>query len=191
MVEAKASVKRAGETVLQGRSIIVFTVVTIFFVGGLVFPGNISTYPMLTVHQLPLSFVASLFGMNAHELNGDSSPMRLGTEIAYMCKWALADRTVTRLTYPSGPVGCSSIIILVTLTFAFSAWARTAVSVPYRILLEYAARKEDPRLASLRFRYRTSGLRDFERRQVSDIRRQALSERLRRIKESTGPCIGV
>lgn len=33
IIEAKAAIRRADETVLQGRSIVVFTVVTIFFVG--------------------------------------------------------------------------------------------------------------------------------------------------------------
>jgi len=32
IIEAKAAIKRADEAVLQGRSIIVFTIVTIFFV---------------------------------------------------------------------------------------------------------------------------------------------------------------
>ena len=32
IIEAKAAIQRADETVLQGRSIVVFTVVTIFFV---------------------------------------------------------------------------------------------------------------------------------------------------------------
>jgi hypothetical protein len=34
IIEAKAAIRRADETVLQGRSIVVFTVVTIFFVRG-------------------------------------------------------------------------------------------------------------------------------------------------------------
>jgi hypothetical protein len=32
IIEAKAAIRRADETVIQGRSIVVFTVVTIFFV---------------------------------------------------------------------------------------------------------------------------------------------------------------
>jgi len=32
IIEAKAAIKRADESVLQGRSIVVFTVFTIFFV---------------------------------------------------------------------------------------------------------------------------------------------------------------
>lgn len=32
IIEAKAAIRRADESVIQGRSIVVFTVVTIFFV---------------------------------------------------------------------------------------------------------------------------------------------------------------
>jgi hypothetical protein len=38
IIEAKAAIKRADESVMQGRSIVVFTVVTIFFVSWL--PGR-------------------------------------------------------------------------------------------------------------------------------------------------------
>jgi hypothetical protein len=34
IIEAKAAIKRADETVMQGRSIVVFTVITIIFVCG-------------------------------------------------------------------------------------------------------------------------------------------------------------
>lgn len=64
IIEAKAGIRRADESVLQGRSIVVFTVVTIFF--------------------LPLSFFATLFGMNAHELN--DGHMRLGNQLLLMRK---------------------------------------------------------------------------------------------------------
>jgi Mg2+ and Co2+ transporter CorA len=53
IIEAKAAIARADESVLQGRSIVVFTVVTIFF--------------------LPLSFMTSVFGMNTKEFSEDGS----------------------------------------------------------------------------------------------------------------------
>ncbi|KAK4204602.1 hypothetical protein QBC40DRAFT_272606 [Triangularia verruculosa] len=62
IIEAKAAIRRADESVVQGRSIVVFTVVTIFF--------------------LPLSFFATFFGMNAQELN--EGHMRLGTQLIWM-----------------------------------------------------------------------------------------------------------
>ena len=62
IIEAKAGIRRADESVLQGRSIVVFTVVTIFF--------------------LPLSFFATLFGMNSKQLNEGS--MQIGTQLVLM-----------------------------------------------------------------------------------------------------------
>lgn len=47
IIEAKLALKRADESVIQGRSIMLFTIVTIIF--------------------LPLSFMTSVFGMNASE----------------------------------------------------------------------------------------------------------------------------
>lgn len=62
IIEAKAGIRRADESVLQGRSIVVFTVVTIFF--------------------LPLSFFATMFGMNARELN--DGKMGIGNQLLLM-----------------------------------------------------------------------------------------------------------
>lgn len=64
IIEAKAGIRRADESVLQGRSIVVFTVVTIFF--------------------LPLSFFATMFGMNARELN--DGHMTIGNQLLLMRK---------------------------------------------------------------------------------------------------------
>ncbi|KAK4096298.1 hypothetical protein N658DRAFT_501729 [Parathielavia hyrcaniae] len=62
IIEAKAAIRRADETVVQGRSIVVFTVVTIFF--------------------LPLSFFAGVFGMNSIEF--DNGTMHLSTQFMWM-----------------------------------------------------------------------------------------------------------
>jgi len=49
IIEARAAIRRADESVTQGRSIIVFTVVTIFFVSD---PVTLSASSMvLTVHR--------------------------------------------------------------------------------------------------------------------------------------------
>jgi Mg2+ and Co2+ transporter CorA len=63
-LEAREAVEQGRETVRQGRTIMLFTVVTIIF--------------------MPLSFVASVFGMNVAELNDGKLSIR--TEFAYMCK---------------------------------------------------------------------------------------------------------
>ncbi|KAI1080443.1 hypothetical protein F5B20DRAFT_580109 [Whalleya microplaca] len=63
IVEAKASLERADESIKQGRAIMAFTVVTIFF--------------------LPLSFFATFFGMNNSDIN-DAMWMTLNQQITWM-----------------------------------------------------------------------------------------------------------
>jgi Mg2+ and Co2+ transporter CorA len=66
IIEATAALHRADETVKQGRTIMVFTVITIIF--------------------LPLSFMSSVFGMNAKELSGsDGGVMSLKAQFRLMC----------------------------------------------------------------------------------------------------------
>ncbi|KAL2174042.1 uncharacterized protein P884DRAFT_280440 [Thermothelomyces heterothallicus CBS 202.75] len=91
IIEAKAAIRRADETVIQGRSIVVFTVVTIFF--------------------LPLSFFATVFGMNAQEL--DSGTMSMGTQFMWMFL-------------------LSSIVITLSLALAFNEQARQWVFRAFR-----------------------------------------------------------
>ncbi|KAM3067868.1 hypothetical protein ACMFMG_011353 [Clarireedia jacksonii] len=65
IIEAIAALSYADESVQQGRSIMVFTTITIIF--------------------LPLSFMSSLFGMNAKELAGpDGGIMSIGEQFKYM-----------------------------------------------------------------------------------------------------------
>lgn len=35
--------------------------------------------------QLPLSFIASIFGMNNKQISGDDMPMTLQTQLGYIC----------------------------------------------------------------------------------------------------------
>lgn len=88
VVQAYESVKQAEETVKQGRAIMMFTVVTIVFVSStdslfraeghvLIFTDNLL--------QLPLSFMSSVFGMNAAEFDS-SNKMSLGAQFRIMCK---------------------------------------------------------------------------------------------------------
>ncbi|KAF3349987.1 Cytochrome c oxidase subunit 6B [Verticillium dahliae VDG1] len=65
VVQAWMSLKQSEETVKQGRSIMLFTVVTIVF--------------------LPLTFTAAIFGMNALEL-GSNGSLKIGQEFATICK---------------------------------------------------------------------------------------------------------
>jgi len=68
VVQARESVIQAEETLRQGRSIMLFTVITIIF--------------------LPLSFVSGIFGMNAAEFNGGIWNLR--RELKYMFPISLA-----------------------------------------------------------------------------------------------------
>ncbi|KAK8024397.1 hypothetical protein PG993_012463 [Apiospora rasikravindrae] len=63
IVEAKAALERAEESVKQGRAIMAFTIVTIFF--------------------LPLGFFAAFFGMNNDDIN-EAKWMTLNDQIQYM-----------------------------------------------------------------------------------------------------------
>ncbi|KAG7140614.1 hypothetical protein HYQ45_002667 [Verticillium longisporum] len=102
VVQAWMSLKQSEETVKQGRSIMLFTVVTIVF--------------------LPLTFTAAIFGMNAMELGADGS-LKLAEEFAVMCKsqpaW-IRGQHANKATVP-----ISIVIITITLAIAFSTWIRT------------------------------------------------------------------
>lgn len=85
IIEAKAAIKRADVSVLQGHSIIVFTVFTIFVSDAreeCACRRGAGTWGLKAL-QLPLSFFASVFGMNAAELNGGLMP--LAKQLKYMC----------------------------------------------------------------------------------------------------------
>ncbi|KAK4235881.1 hypothetical protein C8A03DRAFT_17421 [Achaetomium macrosporum] len=90
VIEAREAVKQAQLTLKQGQSIMIFTIVTIIF--------------------LPLSFFASVFGMNAVEINGAGSQIPLATEFRLM-------------------FAVSAGIILVSFLFAFSRTVRTNSAV--------------------------------------------------------------
>ncbi|KAM7221765.1 hypothetical protein V8F06_002758 [Rhypophila decipiens] len=100
IVQAKSALRRADESVKQGRSIMAFTVVTIFF--------------------LPLGFFATFFGMNNMEIN-EAAWMTLSEQINYM-------------------FGFSAIVIVLSVSMAFSAWSRAVLNflfwVPLAVLAE-------------------------------------------------------
>jgi hypothetical protein len=80
---ARQAVVQTEETIRQGRSIMLFTVVTIIFVSinnsFLVFDERVTD-----LEQLPLSFSSSLFAMNTAEL----SSWDLRRELTYMRKFS-------------------------------------------------------------------------------------------------------
>jgi len=74
------SVRQSEETLEQGKSIMMFTVVTIIFVSLL----PLREARKLTTCELPLSFLSSVFGMNAVEF-GAAGSLSLVSEFKYIC----------------------------------------------------------------------------------------------------------
>ncbi|KAH6651973.1 hypothetical protein BKA67DRAFT_660747 [Truncatella angustata] len=92
--QAWQAMKQSEETTRQGTSIMIFTVVTIVF--------------------LPLSFMSSVFGMNAKEFSDDDgNTMTISDQITYM-------------------LGVSSSVIALTFLFSLSSWVRSAVWYVYK-----------------------------------------------------------
>ena len=130
------ALKRADLSIHQGRSIMLFTIVTIFF--------------------LPLSFFTSIFGMNNKEW--EASPMSIHQQFRFMCKLAfsLIHLVVPKLIPSIVPV--SFAVIIVSLLLAFSVWTRALgkmlVNVAWAALVEYSPIhwiKEHIPLSSQRF----------------------------------------
>ncbi|PHH91891.1 hypothetical protein CDD83_9912 [Cordyceps sp. RAO-2017] len=139
IIEAKVAIKRADVSVLQGRSIIVFTVFTIFF--------------------LPLSFFASIFGMNTAELNGGLMP--LAKQLTYM-------------------FSLSGALILFSLSVAFSAWVRAVIAVPSGLIksyLTYWMGLHDVVTTNIK------ALRDFETKKKDQLKDRYLKEQMVKIEE--------
>jgi hypothetical protein len=82
IIEAKAAIRRADESVIQGRSIVIFTVVTIIFVSVSQSTAHVS---FAELAKLPLQFMTSVFGMNAREFSEDGV-MHLEPQLKWMCK---------------------------------------------------------------------------------------------------------
>lgn len=68
----------------QGRAIIIFTVMTIIFVSHAALEWEKNVIPD-RMKQLPLGFIASIFGMNNKQISGDEMPMTLRSQFRYMC----------------------------------------------------------------------------------------------------------
>lgn len=143
IVEAKAAISRADEAVMQGRSIVVFTVFSVVF--------------------LPLSFFASIFGMNAQEFVGGDAPMNLREQFKYM-------------------FSLSSVLTLVSLAFAFSAWLRTGLTVILDTCRSYINHWFDPP----RFIYTSDKLKELQKKKQDDLSKRKLyknTEKVRHIIE--------
>lgn len=85
-------------------------------------------FTIITIIFLPLSFMSSLFGMNARELSGpDGGIMSLRYQFKFMCKSQnLPPNTITHVTSILVPI--SLAVIVVSLALAFSSWIRNFIS---------------------------------------------------------------
>jgi hypothetical protein len=123
-MEAQYASNLAEEGVKQNRTVMLFTIVTIIF--------------------LPLSFMSSLFGMNASDFqNTDgSNSMSLRDQFKYLCKQKRVCHTSTKqLTLP---VSISTGVIVISIAFAFSARIRyplyyffSCISIGWAYFTEY------------------------------------------------------
>ncbi|KAK0701938.1 hypothetical protein B0T26DRAFT_735298 [Lasiosphaeria miniovina] len=111
------SLTNAEEAVRQGRAVMMFTVVTIIFV------SHSSSYFLLLINeaymallQLPLSFMASVFGMNNSSFGDDH--------------WSLEDQF--RLMFP-----ISFGIVLISIVFAFYDFLRILVWSVYTYIITW------------------------------------------------------
>jgi Mg2+ and Co2+ transporter CorA len=71
VIQAYQAIQQGEETVKQGKAIMLFTVMTIIFVKPIFY-----MHTLLSINisfQLPLSFMTSVFGMNAIELTGNNT----------------------------------------------------------------------------------------------------------------------
>ncbi|KAL2071212.1 hypothetical protein VTL71DRAFT_12447 [Oculimacula yallundae] len=105
IIEAKYALKRADESVTQGRSIMLFTIVTIIF--------------------LPLSFMSSVFGMNAKDFaDKDGNP----------------DMSLSQILKLLFPISLG--VIIISLTLAFGTFIRSLLyflgSVSWALIYEYS-----------------------------------------------------
>ncbi|KAI5919149.1 hypothetical protein F4810DRAFT_517492 [Camillea tinctor] len=145
VIEAREAVKSASETVRQGQSIMLFTSVTIIF--------------------LPLSFCASLFGMNAVELNDGS--LTLAQEFTYMF-----------------PISIGVIIISFVLAFSqtaltntFARLAYSAVSLLYNVGATWVAVHTGLFMLGRKAAAKASILRERETRVTGTMKAEVLQRK--------------
>jgi hypothetical protein len=86
LIDSRGALEQSRETVRQGVTLMAFTIITVLFVCSTKHNGNLFlglSQAVLTRFQLPLSFVASIFGMNAIDRPGGFTTLSRQMEI--MC----------------------------------------------------------------------------------------------------------
>ncbi|CAG8983892.1 hypothetical protein HYALB_00005531 [Hymenoscyphus albidus] len=165
IIEAKYALKRADESIKQGRSVMLFTIVTIIF--------------------LPLSFMSSVFGMNASNFD---SPDGTGNRMSL--------REQFKLLFP-----ISIGVIIISISLAFSTWIRGviyyALSVSWAYFTEYTyLRRIFVHISTMMFGKNVSNqvflrqqkrVREIHRRREKKKLKEATMKVERLMKESEGP----
>jgi hypothetical protein len=112
IIEARMALKRADLSIHQNRSIMLFTIVTIFF--------------------LPLSFFTSIFSMN--NIEWGKKPLSIHTQFRFMCKRPCPKAFIHFLT---ALVPVSFAVITFSLLIAFSVWTRSLFSMAKAVVTAF------------------------------------------------------
>lgn len=109
---ARQQAEQSKETARQGRTLMLFTVVTILFVSSFIQPGPICTGANVRLYlQLPLSFMSAFFAIAIDAFPVDENgKLGLGYVLKYMCKLktkiclmsSLANLLIFQWVYPPG-----------------------------------------------------------------------------------------
>ncbi|KAI0117147.1 hypothetical protein F4814DRAFT_459365 [Daldinia grandis] len=134
VVQSFQSVRQGQETVVQGRAIMLFTVMTIIF--------------------LPMSFMTSLFGMNAVELTGSNTSDNSNNSAGPLPPdWTMTNFwPTTFLSQLTILLSVSGVCIFVAVTLAFSPGIRLLI----RYTLRYTRTLISVKLGLYRFSLKTN-----------------------------------
>lgn len=146
VIEAREAVKQAAETLRQGQSIMLFTVVTIVF--------------------LPLSFFATLFGMNASDFT-DGSHLSLMHELLFML-----------------PISAGIIVVAFVLAFSRSPFMsslaqliRNAFSLVYNTAVTWLLVKSGMYMLGRQMALKAARLSDREAKITGMMKAEVLRKR--------------
>lgn len=82
-------------------------------------------------------------------------------------------------------VALSSIVIIISLAFAFSTWARTVLAIIFRLPYAYLADWMSQRKIKSNYFYSASALKRFEREKVQEMQRRTVTRRVTEISRAS------
>ncbi|KAJ2905503.1 Magnesium transport protein CorA [Zalerion maritima] len=145
VIEAREACKQAAETVKQGRSIMLFTVITIVF--------------------LPLSFVATIFGMNA--LDFEETVPSLHSELVYM------------FSISAGIIAVSFILAFSrsALNNSFTHLVHNSWSLAFNTLMTWISVKTGMHMVSRSMAIKANALKDKENKITGQMKANVMREK--------------